>query len=150
MRIAFAVILLASSLAACGSGGGSSGPEPAEATEAGLLATARTAAETFADAPTDAYAYLSEACQGSITPADWEGQMLLASSMMESFYGFTLDETTVENVEVVSFEGESGSVLVTASGPDGEPVNGTAVPWLSEDGAWVTDECETIGSEFPD
>lgn len=142
------VVAVAMLIAACG-GSDSDRSIEAPATEQGLLSRARANAEAFIEAPGKTYEFLSAACRESVSRSEWAGQMLLASSMFESFYGVAPDELKVTKVEVVSIEGETGSVAVTITGPDGESLDdeSEADTWRYEDGRWVSDECETMGSD---
>jgi hypothetical protein len=111
------------------------------------MSTVSDYTDVLADSPVKTYDYLSAECKESIDRSEWAGQMLLASSMFESFYGFGFDQMSFTDAEVVSFEGSAGSVAMTATGPDGQTLDddGEAAAWLYEDGRWVIDDCEIMG-----
>jgi hypothetical protein len=142
LLLAFFTVLFAVLVgAACGGSGGSVSADP---TREGLRETVRAHAEAIIEKPADAYGYFSDACKDSLSRSDFAGQMILASAMFEGFFGFPLNEMKVSDVEVVDFEGATGSVLVTAIGPDGEDIGDDDEPeqWRYEDGRWVRDDCD--------
>jgi hypothetical protein len=135
------LLLAALAGAACGGSGGSVSADP---TREGLRETGRAAAVALIEKPTDGYEYFSAACKDSVSRSDFAAQMLFANAMFEGFFGFALNEMKVSDVEVVDFDGTTGSVRVTVTGPDGEDLGAEDEPekWRYEDGRWVSDDCD--------
>jgi hypothetical protein len=72
--------------------------------------------------------------------------MMLASGMVQAFYGFGLNEMKVIAGEVLTFDGNTGSVSTMFTGPNGESLGDTdATPWRYEKNRWVRDDCESSG-----
>jgi len=142
----FVVALLAVSC----SSGTSNSKQPN--TEAGLRETAISYFETFTQSPMNTYQFLSNACQSAVSKSEYNGQMLLASGMFESFLGVKLSDVKIGDITISNFSPGSGEVSIELLGPDGEPIidSSDATRYIYEDGGWRTTDCESLSGDSGD
>lgn len=142
--------LLLTLLAVSCSGGASNSSQPN--TEAGLRGAAIYHFETFIKSPMNTYQFLSKDCQSAVSKSEYNGQMLMASGMFESFLGVKLSDVKIGEVTTSNFSPGSGEVSIELLGPDGEQIidSSDATKYVYEDGGWRTTDCESSSDESDD
>lgn len=142
--------LLLTLLAVSCSGGASNSSQPN--TEVGLREAAIYHFETFIKSPMNTYQFLSKDCQSAVSKSEYNGQMLMASGMFESFLGVKLSDVKIGEVTTSDFSPGSGEVSIELLGPDGEQLTDSsdATKYVYEDDGWRTTDCESSGDESDD
>lgn len=133
-------------LAACGGGGGDAG---SARTENGLRAAARSATEAlFAGELRTAYESFSASCREATPFSEFSSSVTIAAAFLEALSGTQMKDLEVTDVRIRNFEGDSGDVLISVTGPDGDDAffgEEEWVRWIFEEDAWVQTDCEDIG-----
>ena len=146
----YTTVFIVALLAVSCSNGTSNSKQPN--TEAGLRETAISYFETFTQSPMNTYQFLSNACQSAVSKSEYNGQMLLASGMFESFLGVKLSDVKIGDITISNFSPSSGEVSIELLGPDGEPIidSSDATRYIYEDGGWRTTDCESLSGDSGD
>ena len=142
--------LLLTLLAVSCSSGASNSSQPN--TEVGLREAATYHFETFIKSPMNTYKFLSKDCQSAVSKSEYNGQMLMASGMFESFLGVKLSDVKIGEVTTSNFSPGSGEVSIELLGPDGEQFTDSidATQYVYEDDGWRTTDCESSSDESDD
>ena len=98
------------------------------------------------------YQFLSKDCQSAVSKSEYNGQMLMASGMFESFLGVKLSDVKIGEVVTSNFSPGSGEVSIELLGPDGEQITDSsdATKYVYEDGGWRTTDCESSSDDSGD
>jgi hypothetical protein len=121
-------------------------------TEDGLREAATSHFNTFIKSPMNTYQFLSKDCQSAVSKSEYNGQMLMASGMFESFLGVKLSDVKIGAVVTSNFSPGSGEVSIELLGPDGEQITDSsdATKYVYEDGGWRTTDCESSSDDSGD
>ena len=132
MKRLSSILVLALLAVSCSSGtSNSSHPN----TEDGLREAATSHFNAFIKSPMNTYQFLSKDCQSAVSKSEYNGQMLMASGMFESFLGVKLSDVKIGEVVISNFSPGSGEVSFELLGPDGEQITDSsdATKYVYED-----------------